>query len=95
VLGLIAQGAKVKHHHAERHGYTALHAAAQQGQARVVEALLAAGSEVEAVTSEGLTACHLAAQLGHVEVLRRLVLAGADVNRATTDIGNLGNVANR
>ena len=90
VLGLIAQGAEVKYHWAEQGGCTALHAAAHQGLVRVADALIAAGSEVEAVGSNGLTACHAAAQFGHVDVLRRLVLAGADVNRVANDGGRIG-----
>ena len=85
VQGLIAQGAEVDKHWAERFGTTALHAAAQHGKVAVVEALIAAGCQLEAETSLGATACYLAAQLNQVEVLRRLIRAGVDVNRATSD----------
>ena len=66
VLGLIAQGAEVDWHCAVKHGFTALHAAAQEGKVAVVDALIAAGCQVEAETSEGLTACYYAAQFNQV-----------------------------
>ena len=50
----------------------------------VVDALIAAGCQVDAECSGGCTACYLAAEYNQVEVLRRLIRAGADVNRATT-----------
>jgi len=86
----MSQGAEVNWHYAEQNGLTALHAASEGGSVSVVDALLSAGWEVDAVDSVGATACHSAAHHGHVEVLRRLVLAGADVNRAATDSAALG-----
>ena len=90
VLGLIAQGAEVKYHHAENDRFTALHVAASRGHVSLVDALLSAGSEVEAVNILGATACHCAALQGHAEVLRSLVSAGADVNRAVPGNGIVG-----
>ena len=84
VQGLIAQGAEVDWHNAEQGGMTALHAATQQGKVAVVDALIAAGCQVEAESSEGATACYMAALNNQVEVLRRLIRAGADVNRAVS-----------
>ena len=84
VQGLIAQGAEVDYRNAEQGGSTALHAATQEGKVAVVDALVAAGCQLEAETSQGCTACYYAAQLNQVEVLRRLIRAGADVNRATS-----------
>ena len=49
-----------------------------------MDALIAAGCQVEAESSQGTTACFIAAQFNQVEVLRRLIRAGADVNRART-----------
>jgi len=85
VQGLIAQGAEVDWHNAEQNGFTALHAATHSGKVTVVEALIAAGCQVDAETSQGVTACFYAAQNNQVEILRRLIRAGADVNRASTN----------
>lgn len=57
-----------------------LQAAAQAGELEQVEALLAAGSEVNGVDAEGYTALHLAAHQGHLEVVHALLAANADAN---------------
>jgi ankyrin repeat protein len=56
---------------------TALHLAAGQGHAAVVQVLLEAGASVN-VAPGHTSALHLAVTGGHVEVVRLLVAAGAE-----------------
>ncbi len=73
---------------AQGDGVTALHSAAMQGHAHVVEALLAAGAEVDATTRIGAyTPLHLASRGGHGAVVRALLEKGADARMATTNSG--------
>ena len=73
---------------AQGDGVTALHAAAMEGHAHVVEALLAAGAEVGATTRIGAyTPLHLASRGGHGAVVRALLEKGADARMATTNSG--------
>jgi ankyrin repeat protein len=61
-------------------GMTALHWAAERGQADIAAALLTAGARPSATTRLGAyTPLHLAARRGHEAVALRLVAAGADV----------------
>jgi Ankyrin repeats (3 copies) len=60
----------------------ALTVAAFGGHGRVVEALVGAGADVEAVNKNGKTALLLAACKGHATVVGALLGAGADVNAA-------------
>ena len=63
----------------QRHGLTALHAAAQHGNAQAVGMMLAADAQVDARHQpSGLTALMLAAQHGHAAVVKLLLEAGAD-----------------
>lgn len=68
-------------------GRTALHAAAQCGQAAAAEWLLAHGAEVRARDVEGTEPLQLAASHGHCEALEALLAAGADA-RATDNQGS-------
>ncbi len=66
-------------------GVTPLHFAAGAGQTQAVEALIAAGAEVDARESKmGQTPLIFAANEGRTEAIRVLVEAGADVNATTT-----------
>ena len=57
---------------------TALHWAAQKGDAELVAMLLAAGANVRATTRlGGYTPLHLASQAGHAHVVAALLAAGA------------------
>ncbi|KAG2425842.1 hypothetical protein HXX76_013466 [Chlamydomonas incerta] len=59
-------------------GLTPLHSTAQDSGAReVVQALLDAGVNKDATTTEGDTALHLAAKAKHLEAVRALLAAGA------------------
>jgi ankyrin repeat protein len=60
--------------------YTPLHVASKEGHAAVVKALLDAGSNPHAVTSNKTTALHLAAAAGSIDAVAALVDRGADVN---------------
>ena len=57
--------------------------AASWGETDKVQALLAAGADVEARDEDDLTALMQAARLGRIEVVQALLAAGADVNART------------
>ena len=63
-----------------------LHAAAFAGTVSLIEALLAAGANVNAETDHGITPLHEAAFAGHPAAVRALLAAGASAN-ATTNHG--------
>jgi len=66
---------------ADEDGYTAMHRAAYMGRADIVEALLARGANLHAVTfEEGWTPLHSACHWGQADVVIALLAAGADVN---------------
>ncbi|MFN2519821.1 MAG: ankyrin repeat domain-containing protein [Candidatus Limnocylindria bacterium] len=65
-LALIAAGADVNAQ--QRHGWTALHGAAEMGDREVVEALLAAGADASVPTRDGKTAAELAREQGSEEL---------------------------
>ena len=86
VRALIQQGADVNEAYGD--GMTALHWAAERGDLRVAEVLIAAGASVEAGTRIGhYTPLHIAAKAGRPEVVAALIEAGVDVNVATTNSG--------
>jgi ankyrin repeat protein len=64
-------------------GNTPLHAAAGEGQGKMVEFLLNNGAKVNAKTKTGITALHDAASGGFKEVVEVLLDGGADVNART------------
>jgi ankyrin repeat protein len=72
-LLLIESGAKVNVK--QRHGWTPLHGAADNGDDEVVEALLAAGADLAATTDSGLTAAGSAAAKGYDALAARLAEA--------------------
>jgi uncharacterized protein len=79
VATLIKQGVDVGA--AQGDGMTALHWAAERGDAELAEMLVYAGANVSAVTRIGLyTPLHLAAKSGSAGVAKVLIKAGADVN---------------
>ncbi|CAL1165608.1 unnamed protein product [Cladocopium goreaui] len=65
-------------------GRTALHWAAEEGHAAVVEQLISAGATVDAAgwNGRGRTALHWAAEEGHAAVVEQLISAGATVDAA-------------
>ncbi|CAM9615005.1 unnamed protein product, partial [Hapterophycus canaliculatus] len=67
------------------HGFSALHAAAMFGHARVAEMLLDAGACVDIRNDEGFTPLSTAAQKQDPAVLRLLIEAGANVDNRTFD----------
>ena len=72
---LVARGAKVNV--AQRHGWTPLHSAAQNGHAQLVDALLAAGADPNATNEGGVTAADLARKGGHQAIVDRLAAEAA------------------
>lgn len=70
VAVLIAAGADVNA--TQRHGYTPLHGAAQNGAELTVDRLLAAGANAAAKADDGRTAADLAEAAGHAELAARL-----------------------
>ena len=64
-------------------GEMPLHNAVEKGQDQVVEALLAAGLDVDVHTEEEYgcyTPLHCVSYAGHVEVMKALLAAGANVD---------------
>ncbi|WP_309669476.1 ankyrin repeat domain-containing protein [Gemmatimonas sp.] len=83
VRQLIKQGLDVNA--AQPDGMTALHWAAQRGDAGGAQMLMYAGARVDAVTRNGnYTPLHLAARHGRSAAVRALLAAGADINAVTT-----------
>lgn len=86
VLRLIHQGADVNT--AQGDGMTALHWAAERGDAELTRALLQAGAEAEAVTRIGqYTPLHIAAARGATEVALTLLEEGAAVGARAVPSG--------
>lgn len=72
---LLDAGSDVNAYH-QNDGRTALHRAAEGGEAGVVELLLARNASPNAATTDGDTPLHLAAAGGHTGCARALVAAG-------------------
>ncbi|HZR24366.1 MAG TPA: ankyrin repeat domain-containing protein [Vicinamibacterales bacterium] len=86
VRSLLKQGADANG--ARGDGMTALHFAAQRGDADLAAMLLYAGANVSAVTRIGsYTPLHIAAQSGSASVAEALINAGADVKARTSTTG--------
>jgi len=68
-------------------GRTALHAAAAQGRAATVAALVEAGASVNLQRDNGSTALHAAAAHGHTAMVELLLAKGAAVNQGRDDNG--------
>ena len=62
---------------------TPIYIAASRGSHQVVEMLLAAGADANAVTSDGDTPIYFAVLLGRHQVVQMLLAAGADKNVVT------------
>jgi ankyrin repeat protein len=83
VRALVQQHADVNA--AEGDGMTALHWAAERGDAELAALLLASGAKPGAVTRiGGHTPLHVAARTGQAAVVKQLLAAHADVNAVTT-----------
>ncbi len=86
VRALLRQGADVSA--AQGDGMTALHWAAEHGDAELADVLLYAGANVGAVTRIGeYTPLHLASRTGSAAVVRALLKAGASVAARTSTTG--------
>ncbi|CAN0292326.1 unnamed protein product, partial [Scytosiphon promiscuus] len=69
-------------------GHTALHLAAERGSDRIVNALLAAGADKDALDNGGATPLIWAADRCHLTVVNTLLEADADVNISGADEGH-------
>jgi len=86
IATLIKQGVDVGA--AQGDGMTALHWAAEKGDAEMAETLVYAGANVSAVTRIGLyTPLHLAAKAASPAVVKVLIKGGADVNAKANPSG--------
>ena len=86
VRALLLEGADVNAAHGD--GMTALHWAAERGDAPLAGVLLSAGANPEAVTRIGhYTPLHVAARAGHEAVVIELVESGADVGARASNGG--------
>ena len=84
VMALLRQGSDVNA--AQGDGMTALHWAAQRGNAELASILIEASADVEAGTRIGsYTSLHIASRGGHLDVVTILLEAGADVSARTTN----------
>ncbi len=87
VRELLRQGEDVNA--AQGDGMSALHWAADRGDAEMIEVLLYAGAEVQSVTRIGeYTPLHIAARNGHTAATTALLAGGADVNAVTDPSGS-------
>ena len=72
--------------HAEKEGYTALHFAGQENHPEVVEVLIDAGADVEAIEDElGCSPLLTASMSGGLDAVKVLIRAGADVRVADNE----------
>lgn len=86
VRALLQQGADVSAAHGD--GMTALHWAAERGDAELTEMLVYAGANVAGVTRIGhYTPLHLASRAGSAPVVKVLLKAGANVTARSTNSG--------
>ncbi|MDO8677355.1 MAG: ankyrin repeat domain-containing protein [Acidobacteriota bacterium] len=86
VRNLLKQGADVNG--AQGDGMSAIHWAAERGDAELAGILIYAGANIAAVTRIGqYTPLHLAAKSGSAPVAKALLQAGADVNMRSTNSG--------
>lgn len=86
VRALLAQGEDASAAHGD--GMSALHWAAERGDAALIETLLEAGAAVNAGTRIGRhTPLHVASAAGQVEAVEMLLAAGADASAATSTGG--------
>ena len=86
VRELLKQGADVNG--AQGDGMSALHWAAERGDAELADMLIYAGANVAAVTRIGqYTPLHLAGKSGSAPLTKALLKAGADVNARSTNSG--------
>lgn len=69
----------------DRNGDYALHLAVKHGKGETIDALLAAGADIEGHNNNGYTPLALAASTGRADALRRLIAAGAEVNAEVHD----------
>ncbi|KAM0665340.1 hypothetical protein ACQRIU_005601 [Beauveria bassiana] len=77
---LIRAGADVCAADASQRGLTALHYAVESGSRKSVKALIDAGANVSAQTSDGVAPLHTAAANGHYAIVQELIDAGANVS---------------
>jgi ankyrin repeat protein len=67
---------------ADSYGMTALHAAAETGNTKLIELLVRGGADKEN-KFRNRTALHIAAESGSVEAVQQLIILGADISAKT------------
>ena len=86
LLQLLEQGADVNA--AQGDGMTALHWASERDEPQVVDVLLLAGANTEAVTRIGqYTPLHLASKSGSASIVEKMLAVGSDVHAITSNTG--------
>jgi hypothetical protein len=83
---LLAQGVPVSA--TNDRGETALHAAARNGNTKLIERLLGAGADPMARDNSGWRALELATSYGHVDAVKTLLKAGAEVSAVKNACGS-------
>jgi len=78
LLDLLARGNKLDAR--DNVGSTALHYAAESGNADIAHVLIEARADVNALDKQGSTPLHYAAKMGHESVARALLKFHADLN---------------
>ena len=78
---LIQAGGEVNR--ADKWSWTPLHAASENGHAKVVKSLIQAGGDVNSQDVRGETPLHRTSRYGLVEVVNMLIQAGGEVNKTT------------
>ena len=73
---------------AKYQGFTALHAAVQEGRTAVVELLIQYGANAEEREPGGRTSLMIAVYKGHISVVRQLIGHGSNLNARDPDTGN-------
>ena len=95
VTELLARGEFVDQVKSDGKGWTALMIASRNGDAAIVEVLLANGASVHRACDEGFTALALAADGGHTAIVKALLAHGAAADHQASDTWNALQLAAR